>query len=193
MDKLILTDIDGVVFDWAGGFHAWMKDQGYTQVHSDQYWIETCYEGMTAERGLELVIEFNGSNRIIGLDPVRDAVDGIAKLAAAGYKFHAITAMGECDYIKRLRQINLDTVFGTGVFVDLTLTSVSGSKMVPLSQYAQSGKYWIEDTVKHAKLGLELGLKPILMDHNYNSDCDVGGIERVNCWDDICDLILGAT
>jgi hypothetical protein len=193
MDKLILTDIDGVVLNWVDGFHDWMQDKGYTKIPSNDYWIESCYQDMTSEQGNSLVVEFNSSNRIIGLDPVRDAVTGIAKLTAAGYTFHAITAMGECDHIKRQRRINLDTLFGTGVFTDLTLTPVAGDKVTPLSQYAQSGKYWIEDTVQHATLGLKLGLTPLLMDHVYNKECDVVGIKRVNCWDDICDLILGTT
>jgi hypothetical protein len=194
MDKLILTDIDGVVLNWTEAFQAWMNGNGYPTLDDvDNYYVASWYEDMTDEQAMEMVDRFNSSNQIIGLAPHRNAVAGITRLAESGYTFHGITAMGECDYMHRLRQINLDTVFGTGVFTNLTLTPLLGSKMLPLSHYAQSGKYWIEDSVKHATLGLELGLTPMLMDHVYNKECDVVGIKRVNCWDDICDLILGTT
>ena len=38
MDKIILTDIDGVVFDWHTAFVKWMELQGYSStgvIHHD--------------------------------------------------------------------------------------------------------------------------------------------------------------
>ena len=38
MDKIILTDIDGVVFDWHTAFVRWMELQGYSStgvIHHD--------------------------------------------------------------------------------------------------------------------------------------------------------------
>ena len=40
-DKIILTDIDGVILDWEEGFSVWMEHQGFTKVEGYQYRFKT--------------------------------------------------------------------------------------------------------------------------------------------------------
>jgi FMN phosphatase YigB (HAD superfamily) len=37
MDKLILTDVDGVLLNWEYAFNIWMKRHGYTPKEDWQY------------------------------------------------------------------------------------------------------------------------------------------------------------
>lgn len=190
-EKLILSDVDGVLLSWEDQFHAWMQARGQQRLHSMSYMLHEHYDGMTMDESERVVREFNGSGWMLGLPAFRDARVGVARLVDAGYRFHAITAMGECPYVKELRRINLDRVFGHGVFVEVTATALDGSKQPVLEQYRDSGLPWIEDKPENAELGHKMGLSTFLVDHLYNQ-VDVDGCMRVSCWSDICDSILGS-
>ena len=61
MQKIILTDCDGVVLDWEEGFSIWMEHHGHTKVEGYQYMynIGDRY-GISKEQGSKLVRQFNG-------------------------------------------------------------------------------------------------------------------------------------
>lgn len=189
MEKLILTDVDGVVLGWEPQFHNWMAHRGHKQVYSDTYSLHEHYENITPKMAMELVVEFNGSSWMLGLPAFRDARTGISRLAEAGYKFHAITAMGDDPFSAKLRKMNLDDLFGKDVFVDLTVLPLNGYKRDALEPYRGSGLPWIEDSASHAEAGVEMGLDVYLMDQLYNQD-NVTGTRRVSYWSEICNLIL---
>jgi hypothetical protein len=188
-DKLILTDVDGVLLWWEDAFHGWMQSRGHSKLPSDTYSLHEHYHGLSKEQAKRDVIEFNGSSWMLGVPAFRDARTGVARLVEAGYKFHAITAMGTDLYAAELRQMNLDRVFGHGVFVDLTVVGLNSDKRAALEPYRGSGLPWVEDSPSHAADGVEMGLDVYLMTHLYNRD-DVAGTKRVNCWADICNFIL---
>jgi FMN phosphatase YigB (HAD superfamily) len=190
MNKIILTDADGVILDWEAGFHNWMVAKGYDRVHSDSYDLSTHYADMTPEYAQDRVKEFNGSSWLLGLDAFRDARSGIAKLAENGYEFHVITAIGHDVHAQECRQQNLDALFGTTAITKLTCSSASESKVPELSEYKNTNAYWIEDRFSNAVDGADLGLRSLLMDHPHNKlDVD-NRIKRVNSWSDICSIIL---
>jgi hypothetical protein len=187
--KIILTDCDGVVLWWEQAFHEWMQSRGHVKLYSNTYSLHEHYEGLSAEQAMRDIIEFNGSSWMLSLPAFRDARVGVARLVEAGYKFHAITAMGTDPYAKELRQMNLDRLFGHDVFVDLTVVKLNGDKRAALEPYRGSGLPWVEDSSSHATDGFNMGLDVYLMDHLYNQD-DVWGTKRVSCWSDICNFIL---
>ena len=58
-----------------------------------------------------------------------------------------------------------------------------------LSEFHNTGLYWVEDKPKNALAGLNYGLKPILIDHPYNRDFNHPDIVRVNNWKQIHEMI----
>lgn len=192
VDNLILSDVDGVCLSWEEHFHKWMQSRGHKRARGeDSYMQEHQYPHLSVDKAREMVYYFNTSVWLLNLPAFRDARSGIAKLAEHGYKFHFITAMGTDEYALEARRINLQNVFGADVIHDLTATSMyePDSKLKPLSQYKDSGLYWIEDHPDNCELGIRLGLNGILMDHTHNRNY-TGSALRVDDWSQICNHIL---
>ncbi len=58
-----------------------------------------------------------------------------------------------------------------------------------LEPYRDSGYIWVEDKVKNAELGVELGLDSILMEHSFNMNHET--IKLAKNWKDIYEYITG--
>jgi FMN phosphatase YigB (HAD superfamily) len=188
-DKIILTDIDGVVLNWESHFHTWMANRGYNLSKSGTYHINETYN-ISYQKSRELIYDFNTSAYMIDIPPFRDAISGIAKLKENGYKFIAITSVGDDYNTKRLRSINLSDYFGRNTFIEITCIGEGKSKQPYLEKYKDCGFYWIEDLPKNALYGLNVGLKSLLMKHSYNNDFNDAGIIKVDNWAQICQIIL---
>ena len=187
--KIILTDCDGVLLDWESGFHEWMTSHGYERKVTGVYEMEIAY-GIEKSECKRLVKEFNESAWMCCLDPLRDARSGVAKLVDAGYRFICITSLSLDPYAKKLREDNLNRVFGEGIFTDVVCLDTGADKDEALQPYKDSGLWWIEDKTENAVLGADLGLKCVLVDHEHNSDCVDERIAKVDNWAQISDLIL---
>lgn len=188
--KIILTDCDGVLLDWETAFHEWMTARGYTKKKEAIYDISETY-GLAKTEGKRLVKEFNESAWMGYLKALRDARSGVAQLYEAGYRFHCITSLSLDTKAKRLRLMNLENVFGKGVFKELICLDTGADKDHVLEEYEGSGFYWIEDKTENAECGLKFGLRSILIDHDHNADCDNEDIVRAANWADIVKVILG--
>jgi phosphoglycolate phosphatase-like HAD superfamily hydrolase len=189
-EKIILTDCDGVLLDWEGAFEEWMSQQGHEKKVHATYDISTTY-GLEKSEGKSLVKEFNESAWMGYLKAFRDARSGVARLYEAGYRFHVITSLSLDKKAQRLRQMNLDNVFGKGVVKHLVCLDTGADKDEALAEYDGSGLWWIEDKPENAECGLRFGLKPVLIEHAHNEDHDHDDIQYVVCWNEIADLILG--
>jgi len=195
MDRVIITDIDGVALDWEGHFHSYMSSQGHQRAHeTPSYWQETYYPHLSELEARKMIYHYNTSAWIMDMPTHKDSRSGIARLVDAGYKFLAVTAMGLDPYTLEARIYNLEKRFGRDVFVDVITTDMydEDSKREPLTNNFQEGRYWIEDKPSNAVMGAEIGYNTILMNHPYNAEFDetAHGIKRVSCWAQICDLIL---
>ena len=187
--KIILTDCDGVLLDWENSFHAWMAEQGYQKQVHGVYEMEVAY-GMTKAESKKLVKHYNNSAWMCCLPALRDARSGVAKLVEAGRTFVCITSLSLDPHAKKLRQQNLESVFGEGVVSELVCLDTGADKDDALEQYRDSGLYWLEDKTSNAKLGADLGLNSVLITHAHNADCTDERITRVDNWAQIADLIL---
>ena len=189
--KIILTDCDGVLLDWEDAFHQWMQTQGHTKVTRGMYDISTQY-GIEKEVGKKLIKIFNESAWMGYLKAFRDARSGVAKLYENGYRFHCITSLSLDQKAKRLRQYNLENVFGKGTFKELVCLDTGADKDEALAPYAGSDAFWIEDKFENAQCGADLGLRSILLEHDHNKDWIDGtfGIRKAANWADIVDLII---
>jgi FMN phosphatase YigB (HAD superfamily) len=192
--RLILSDVDGILLDWTTHFHKYMSNLGYEKRPGPlTYRQEANYPQLKDYKVREIISYFNSSAWLLGLKPYMDARSGVARLLEHGYKFHAITAMGnEDDWALKARKINLAQVFGQDAFVEVTATSMYDvdSKREALSEYKDTGLPWIEDNWENYKLGVELGLNAILMNHPHNNQQNYKNTQRVNNWSEICNLLL---
>jgi len=189
MNNLILTDCDGVCLDWEAHFHKWVNIRGHDKVNHISYDLSERYD-ITTQRAQELLVDFNTSAYIMSVPAFKDARSGIARLVENGFKFHAITSLGDDKQAAKLRMMNLEHLFGHEAFIELSCLSMSKSKSSMLKQYENSGKWWIEDHPDNASLGVTMGLKTILMDHPHNQKVSDPAIIRVKTWRDITNLIL---
>ena len=190
-DKIILTDIDGVILDWEEGFSVWMEHQGFTKVEGYQYMysIGDRY-GIDLKQGSRLVKQFNESAAIGFLPPLRDAQYFVKKLHEQhGFKFLAITSLSLDPYAKQLRQRNLKKLMGDA-FIDVICLDTGADKTEILIEYGKKypGNYWIEDKPNNLQDGIDAGLEGILVEHGHNMDF-TGNANIVKNWEEIYNLL----
>jgi len=193
MNKIILTDVDGVLLNWEWAFTTWMEQHGYTQVENgNQYY--NVYErfGITQKEGKAQVKIFNESAAIGFLPALRDSMYYVKRLHEEhGYVFRAITSLSLDPSAYKLRKMNLEKLFGKTVFDDLLCLDTGADKDEALDPYSDSGLFWIEDKMENAIAGLEVGLNPILIEHGYNMNYSVPvGMKKCLNWKEIYEHIL---
>jgi FMN phosphatase YigB (HAD superfamily) len=188
-DKLILVDCDGVLLDWKYGFFEWMYESGYHAVREDVYDISATF-GIEKPFAQGLVRQFNESARIGHLQAFRDAIKYVKRLHSEGYVFHCITSLSTDPYAGKLRQSNLDRIFGEGVFEKLVCLECGADKDEGLLPYKDSGCIWVEDKPSNAELGLKLGLRSILIEHDHNVDYINNDLLKVKNWKEIYESIV---
>lgn len=187
--KVILTDCDGVLLDWEYSFKVWMVHRGYTIVDPSNYKISKMF-GIDDALGKSLIRQFNESAAIGFLPGLRDAIYYVKKLHEKyGIVFHCLTSLSTDPNAKALRQMNLDKLFGQGVFEELVCADTGADKHELLEPYRDSGCLWIEDKPENAELGIAYGLSSILMGHNHNINYSNPMIPRVWKWKHIYDTV----
>ena len=189
-NKLILTDADGVLFDWEYAFDQWMRKHEYTVEVTGDYRMDIKY-GLDRKETMRLIRMFNESAVIRKLPPLRDAIHYVKKLHQEhGYIFHCITSLSKDDYSQHLRTKNLREMFGDSVFDKYVYLDTGADKDEVLEEYRDSECYWIEDKPENAEVGLSVGLNSILVDHEHNRDY-TGNAVRVKNWREIYNIITG--
>lgn len=192
-DKIILTDADGVILDWEWAFHVWMQEHGYQRQKNAplKYDIKKQY-GIIEEDAKEKVRIFNESAAIGFLPGLRDAQYYVKRLHEEhGYQFHLITSLSKDHNAQKLRVMNVEKLFGKTAFARYIFLDTGEDKDEALQEYKNSGCWWIEDKIVNAEVGLELGLRPLLMEHGHNMDFEHTEIPRVKNWKEIYELIVG--
>lgn len=190
-DNVILTDIDGCVLYYEHSFHMWMCENGYLDYQPGVYYMHEKYK-ISEEKSEYLVRSFNESAMLTRLPPVKDAIKYIRKLHEEfGYVFHAITSVPNNIDVYNARSKNLENLFGKTAFEKLILCEHSSEKKKYLKNYEGTECFWIEDLMKNATMGLEFGLKPLLMDRHYNRMHNHDHVARVYNWKEIYKIVTG--
>ena len=168
-EKTILTDCDGVLLDWEWAFNCWMIQHGFETTEGYQFKYDMAERyGIPKEQVKKLVKTFNESAAIGFLPVLRDAMYWVKRLHEQhGYTFICITSLSLDENAYKLREMNLQKMFGKTAFSKLVCLDEA------LSKYAGSNCYWLEDKVENATAGLQFGLKPILIEHGHNMNADV--------------------
>lgn len=167
--KVILTDIDGVVFDWHSQFVDWMELQGYKSTGMAHHDADVHLEfGIDYQEALVKKEEFNTNMISSTLQPHGDSDIWIKKLYDEDYRFIGLTSFSDKPIAQYYRYLNLEDFFPTDCFASLIFLSPGESKREVLEQFAGTNLIYVEDRIINVNSALRLGLKPILMSHDYN-------------------------
>lgn len=192
LDKVILTDCDGVLLNWEYAFTTWMERHGYVvdPKNPDAYDVGERY-GLLNRKKKELVKFFNESSAIGFLPPLRDAMYYVDLLHRKhGYVFHMITSLSLEPTAQELRIKNTKKLFGETAFERFIFCDTGADKDEVLEPYRDSGHLWIEDKVENAELGVSLGLESLLIEHAHNMNVR-NGIPLMANWSEVYDYIVG--
>lgn len=195
MEKIILTDADGVLLNWNAGFERYMHDKGFPKIpNTDHEYSISTRHGVSVHQGYECVKEFNESRYIANLEPFADSVDYVLRLASKGFKFIVVTSISDHADSLEYRTENLKNIFGD-VFLEINCIAMGSSKATTLSRWADSGYFWIEDHMRQAEAGHEAGLRTVLIDHPYNAHYQTDLFPRVSYntpWKEIHEMVCKA-
>jgi hypothetical protein len=194
MEKIILTDCDGVLLNWEYAFNVWIQSHGYKMVEGGaNYYDMGKRYGLSKEKAKEKCKIFNESAAIGFLPSLRDSMYYVKRLHEEhGYTFHCITSLSLDPSAGKLRKMNLEKMFGPTAFTKLVCLDTGADKDEFLDEhYADTGYYWIEDKMENAIAGLNLGLQPILIEHGHNMNDSVPvGMKKVVKWKEIYEYII---
>ena len=201
-NRIILTDVDGVLLEWENHFSNWMLQRSYFNDKGKKIYPytllddkENTYEmaerfGLTIPEIRKEIREFNKSAWMATQSPMLDSQTWVKLLHAEGWTFIPITSQTSDIPAQEVRKKRLEDLFGD-VFYNYHILDTGADKDNALAEFHNTGLYWVEDKPKNALAGLNYGLKPILIDHEYNRDFDHPEITRVNNWKEIHKLVTG--
>lgn len=167
MRSPILTDVDSVLLNYDVGFFSFASKKGFGQLPFQGHVPFHHRLNVDASTVMQLIEDFGKSEEFSQLPVYRDAKEHLTLLASVGYRFTAITAPGDAGHIVTKRIANLKLHFGD-IFNDVICLPVGESKTPVLKSWEGSKQLWIEDNPEHAIAGATLGLRSVIIDHEYN-------------------------
>lgn len=193
--KILLVDCDGVCLDWEYAFDIYLSTHGFNKIpNGDAYYGIGKRYGIDKDQGKKLIKIFNESAAIGFLPALRDSVYYIKRLHEEhGYVFHAITSLSRDANAQELRRMNLRRLFGENTFERFVFLDTGEDKDAALEHYRNTGLWWIEDKIVNCQTGLDMGLRPLLMEHEHNRDFTDVRIPRVKNWRQIYDIVTATT
>jgi len=201
-NRIILTDVDGVLLEWEHHFTKWMLQRTLFDERGARYHPhrllpdkQNTYEmaerfGVTKEQIRKEIREFNRSAWMGTQRPMLESQTWVKLLAAEGWTFIPITSQTSDIPAQQLRKRRMGELFGDHVFTNYHILGTGADKDGALAEFHDTGLYWVEDKPHNALAGLKYGLKPILIDHPYNKDFNHPAIIRVNNWKQIHEILV---
>ena len=202
-NRIILTDVDGVLLEWEHHFTKWVLQKSYFDEHGNRYHPykllpdkQNTYEmaerfGVTKDQIRALIRQFNRSAWMGTQRPMLGSQTWVKLLSAEGWTFIPITSQTSDIPAQQLRKRRLGELFGDHVFTNYHILGTGADKDSALAEFHNTGLYWVEDKPNNAVAGLKYGLKPILIDHPYNQDFDHPDIIRVSNWKEVYQVLNG--
>ncbi|HEY6436757.1 MAG TPA: hypothetical protein VIY47_09205 [Ignavibacteriaceae bacterium] len=192
MKKIILTDADGVLVTWLAEFQKFMASKGYELIPDTEhhYSMEDRYH-ITTDQSRDLIREYNESAYMAYLPSYKDSAEYIGKLVNHGFRFICITSISSNPISKIYRRANLENLFGE-IFDDVICLEMGSKKGPALLPWEGTGFFWIEDHIKNAEAGYQLGLRSILVQQDHNQHYDTEHFPIVgpeNPWREIYRLV----
>jgi hypothetical protein len=191
-NRIILTDVDGVLLEWERHFREWMAARGYKlKPGAEKKYSMIERYGIRKKLKESLIEEFNRSAWMGIQEPMPDSQTWVKLLHAEGWTFIPITSQTTDIPAQELRKERLKELFGGTVFENFIILDTGAHKDSALAEFHGTGLWWIEDKWTNAKKGLEYGLKPLLYNHSYNQGFYDKKITRVNNWKHIYKIVSG--
>ena len=202
-NRIILTDVDGVLLEWEHHFTKWMLQRTLFDERGARYHPhrllpdkENTYEmaerfGVTKTEIRKHIREFNRSAWMGTQRPMLESQTWVKLLAAEGWTFIPITSQTSDIPAQQLRKKRLGELFGDHIFTNYHILGTGADKDSALAEFHNTGLYWVEDKPHNAVAGLKYGLKPILIDHPYNRNFNHPDIIRVSNWKQIHEIVSG--
>ena len=200
-NRIILTDVDGVLLEWEHHFTKWLQLRSYFDKNGnrnypyklldsgqDNYDMSKRF-GISKETISQEIREFNRSAWMGTQRPMLESQTWVKLLHAEGWTFVPITSQTSDIPGQALRKKRLGELFGEHVFSNYHILGTGADKDGALAEFHDTGLYWVEDKPKNALAGLKYGLKPILINHPYNKDFNHPDIIRVNNWKQIHEIL----
>ncbi len=196
-NRIILTDVDGVLMEWENHFIKWMLERNYFNENGDQIFPykllpdkENTYEmaerfGLTKFQIRKEIREFNKSAWMGTQQAMPDSIQWVKLLHAEGWTFIPITSQTSDLPAQALRKRRLAELFGESVFSNYHILDTGADKDEVLEQFKDTGLLWVEDKPYNVQTGLKFGLQCIIIDHTYNKDFSHPAVTRVNNWKQI--------
>lgn len=190
-DSVILVDADGVLLNWEYAFAIWMEQHGFNKIPGSEFEYDIGHRyGIGHDQGRKLIKMFNESAAIGFLPPLRDAMYYVKRLHEEhGFVFHCITSLSLDPNAKKLREMNLNKLFGKTAFEKVVCLDTGADKDLALAPYKDSRCWWIEDKPENAEVGHNLGLRSVLMEHGHNMYHYHQDIPIVKNWKEAFELI----
>lgn len=169
MTKIILLDCDDVLLDWIGGFRKYMTViLGRPIIGTPDSWNMGEWLGIPDDEVMYHIKAHNSGPCFGMLEPVAGAVEAIEALAETA-ELHVITSCDSSEAVHNMRLANLQEFFPP-VFSSLTCLDLGHPKTEALSKYkGESDVVWVEDNLKNAMMGVELGFRTYMRRTAHNT------------------------
>ena len=198
-NRIILTDVDGVLLEWENHFTKWMITRGHKlkEDYKSEYDMGKrfiFYSNVFNEDPdyIKLAIrEFNKSAWMATQPPMPDSQTWVKLLHAEGWTFIPISSQTSDIPAQEIRKRRLEELFGEYAFYNFHILETGQEKDDVLAEFHGTNLWWIEDIWTNALAGLKYGLKPLFIDHPYNREYSHPDITRVNNWRDIHKIVTG--
>ena len=189
-NRIILTDVDGVLLEWENHFTKWMISRGYKLKDNfvSEYNMQKRFEDHNLNIKTE-IREFNKSAWMGTQPPMPESQTWIKLLHAEGWTFIPISSQTSDIPAQELRKRRLEELFGEYAFYNFHILETGQDKDDILAEFHGTGLWWVEDKWTNALAGLKYGLKPLFIDHPYNREYSHPDITRVNNWKQIHEIV----
>ena len=191
-NRIILTDVDGVLLEWESHFTKWMVSCGYEL--KENFKSEYDMQKRFADHNVDIKIkirEFNKSAWMGTQPPMPESQTWVKLLHAEGWTFIPISSQTSDIPAQELRKRRLEELFGEDIFYNFHILETGSDKDSAFAEFHNTGLWWIEDKWTNALAGLKFGLNVLLYDRPYNQDFNHPEITRVNNWQDIHKIVSG--
>ena len=202
-NRIILTDVDGVLLEWENHFTKWMLSRGHKlkKNYKSEYDMGKRFiyyakifasdkQFGEASDDIKIAIqEFNRSAWMGTQPPMLESQTWIKLLHAEGWTFIPITSQTSDIPAQELRKRRLEELFGKNVFQNYFIFDTGSGKDSALTEFHGTGLWWVEDKWTNALAGLKFGLKPLFINHAYNQEYSHPDITRVNNWQEIHKIV----
>ena len=182
-NRIILTDVDGVLLEWEHHFTKWMLQRTLFDKKGSRYHPYRLLEDK--ENTYEMAERFG-----VTIPEIRKEIREFNRSAWMGTQRPMPDSQTSDKPAQELRKRRLGELFGEQVFSNYHILGTGADKDSALAEFHNTGLYWIEDKPKNALAGLNYGLKVLLYDRPYNRDFNHPEITRVNNWKQIHEMLV---